>query len=442
MENNNILLPALKEAGVPQEKHAYFLGMLEAYTNKVEEWNVLESIQVADHTDEKAMKIADEHRLKIKRERLEAEKFIKSKREEVQSKMQEFTTEDKALLKIGQHFERVAKSKEESLEFKAKTKERWLAEERQKTLNARKSAIEALGFDPDSFPLSSMDEQGFQTIFDGLKAKKAADEKAAEDARLAEEVRLREQFEEEERQRIIREEQEKIQAEKDKIFQSRREEMSQYFALQYDGKGTITKETSEEDYQKVLANAKLAAQKAEQERLHLIEQQRKTDLFNKNKSDMFRLGFSFQGDYFVFQELRVPESSLRHETFTATAYEKQVADIKKRIDEEREQQRLELLAKEKKEIFNQRKIIFLEMKDYFDEEVTEETTQTEWEGMLAIATEKAEADKKKTILAWVDSFRLPEAPHTENEEEKVWIQEIETKFESFKTWSKKWKNSK
>ena len=144
--------------------NAFFI-MVDEYTEKNN------GLQVTDHTDKPAMANAKAYRLELKKYRLEADAFIKSKRADVQERMAAFTAEDKAWLKAFQMIESKFKALEGELEYKEKYAEIWEAEQAVKRAAERKELLEpyrdVLQF--DFMDLGGMAQAAFDVMLSGAR---------------------------------------------------------------------------------------------------------------------------------------------------------------------------------------------------------------------------------------------------------------------------------
>jgi hypothetical protein len=244
MENLS-LVELVQQSGLQEVKQNEIAESLNRFFNEASKWNeTITSIVIIDPSEVGKMKMAKEGRLTLKNYRLEAEKIVKSKREEVKMKMADFTLEDKLWLRAGQMMEATFKNLESKLEEKEKFAERWEAELKAKLKAERLEKLSEVCDNPNIYPLESMDEYSFNDLFNGLElAKKQkieselAEQKRIEEERIAEQKRIEEQRIENERLKAEADKREKeIQAEREKarfeadkqeaILQAEREEKS------------------------------------------------------------------------------------------------------------------------------------------------------------------------------------------------------------------------
>jgi hypothetical protein len=427
---NNPLLPILQDAGVATAKQQEILTVVGKYLEKVIEWDALANVEVKDHTDVKGMKVASGNRKTIKRERLEGDKFLKAQRELVKEKMAEFKAEDTAYLKIAQYFEQVAKEKEEILEAKEKLKEVWEAEQKKLLAEQREAILKEVVDNPSIYSAENLPEDAFNDLVAALKQQK--------------EDRIKRQLEEEaeaERIRKEAEDAENLLREKKKVFNTRKEEMAPYFHLTYEGKGTITVDTDEETYQRIL----LAAKKA----LQVEEEKKKVDALKiANSTKLFALGFAFDGVNFTWEGMvvggvTVLKSKESFDEFLGVL-ELQIEEKKVEIQKAKEEQAAQKKAQEEAEklkrkqlVFDARKEEWESLKIHSDKVLSLDTTAEEWIEMVQEANKKLEESSPINLGTWVESFSLPMEPLTKNQESLLKIADIKAKFELFKKWAKK-----
>lgn len=421
MENKNPvenpLLPILDSIGVGVEKKNEILEMASTTLEKMSHWKELSAVTVVDHTDKKGIKQSNENRLKIRRERIEAEKFLEGKRAEVKEKKAEFDKEDMAYLKLQQYIQKEAKVLEEELRIKEETAIRYEEEQTKILVENRKKILEEVKENPDYYPLATLPEEAFQDIVDRAK------------------LRIKQQ--EEENARIAKEQAEKAEALKkaQEVFTARKTEMTPYLHLQYEGKGTITLETSQEDYLKVLEAAK-QAYAVEQQRL-LQEQE-----YNKRKSALFALGFAFNGQDFVFaNQLTILGQDVVADKINLEELEKQVTAIKDAIEKQKVIDRQKVLDEQKRQLLLNRKEALLPYKEFVTEEITLETSTADYERILLAAQKAKKESEPVDLKSWIASFKLPAAPEVFSDRDKAIVEDIHAKFVGFQNWSNATANS-
>jgi len=201
-EKTTELVQLVETSGLEKSKQNQIAETLGVFFNKAAEWDAtIRSIVITSPEETGKMKMAKEGRLTLKNMRLEAEKIVKAKRDEVKYAMANFVLEDKLWLKAGQMMEATFKNLETKLEEKEKFAERWEAEQKEKLKAERLALLLPLGFQfENGFDLGNIDEQTFQSLKLGLETAKREKEEAE---RKAEEERIaKEKAEAEERARV------------------------------------------------------------------------------------------------------------------------------------------------------------------------------------------------------------------------------------------------
>ena len=182
----------VEQSGIDKVKGNAITESLNIFFNKAQEWDAtIQSIVINDISETGKMRMAREGRLTLKNLRLDSDKVVKAKRDEIKYRMANDLLEDKLWLKAGQMVEAVYKNLETKLEEKEKFAERKEAERKE---NIRIARVEKLKeypeFDPQFTDLLNMPDVSFDQLISGLqiaKEKRIADEKAAELARIEKE---------------------------------------------------------------------------------------------------------------------------------------------------------------------------------------------------------------------------------------------------------------
>ena len=206
------LVQLVKTSGLEEVKQNQIAETLGIFFNKASEWDAtIQSIVITSPEEIGKMKMAREGRLTLKNMRLESEKIVKAKRDEVKYLMNNFILEDKLWLKAGQMIEATFKNLETKLEEKEKFAERWEAKRKEELKTHRLGLLIPLDFQYDNgFDLGNMNEEMFQSLKLGLETAK----KEKEDAeRKAESERIAKEKEEAERIAKIDVENKRLKAE-------------------------------------------------------------------------------------------------------------------------------------------------------------------------------------------------------------------------------------
>lgn len=160
----------------------------------------LETVVVQDENDKTSMALANTIRLGVRQVRLDAEKTFDLKRQEVQSQMLSYKTEDQLWLKAKQTMQILTKEIEENARWKEETKKRFESE--QKELKIQQRILQVSKYDPEMqrSEFENMSDESFDLFISGIE-KQYNDRIEAE--RKAEEERIaKEKAEAEERERV------------------------------------------------------------------------------------------------------------------------------------------------------------------------------------------------------------------------------------------------
>ena len=188
----NELTVFVEQSGIEKSKGNEITENLNVFFNKAKEWDAtIQSIVINDVSEVGKMKMAREGRLTLKKLRVDSDKVVKAKRDEIKYRMANDILEDKLWLKAGQMVEAVYKNLETKLEEKEKFAER-KEQERKEKIKAERIAklAEYPEFDATYTDLLNIPDSSFDQLISGLqtaKEKRIADEKAAEEARVQKE---------------------------------------------------------------------------------------------------------------------------------------------------------------------------------------------------------------------------------------------------------------
>ena len=388
MNQSTELIQLVETSGLEKTKQNQIAETLGAFFNKAAEWDdTIKSIVITSPEETGKMKMAKEGRLTLKNMRLEAEKIVKSKRDEVKYRMANDVLEDKLWLKAGQMMEATFKNLETKLEEKEKFAERWEAEQKEKLKQSRLAELLPLGFQYENgFDLGNMSEQMYQSLKVGLETAKKEKEEAERKA-------------EEERQHLIKMQQ---------LHEERRSMLLPVWQFEVLLNKDNLSSCSEEEFTKALD---LAIEKKKEYEL-AIENQRKEN------------------------------ERLKAE---AEAKEKQLAEERAKAEKEREESERILLAERKAaeekleaERADARKLAAeLEAKKQAEEKARQQA-EADKKAQIEAQKKAEKAPRVEKINNWIDSMNV-EIPVGLNDDEVV--KQIINKFESFKTWAKSLANS-
>lgn len=252
------LVQLVETSGLEVTKQNQIAETLGVFFNKAAEWDAtIKSIVITSPEETGKMKMAKEGRLTLKNMRLEAEKIVKAKRDEVKYAMANFVLEDKLWLKAGQMMEATFKNLETKLEEKEKFAERWEAEQKETRKQKRIELITPYVADWQFLDLYNMTDEAFETMLSGAKLQHEAKieaERKAEEERIA-----KEKAEAEERARI-KAENEKLKLEAEAKEKQLADERAKAEAERKAMEAKAVKLKAE-------ADAKLKAEKAANEKL-------------------------------------------------------------------------------------------------------------------------------------------------------------------------------
>jgi len=361
MEDKNIkaVIPAdisqqMQEAKVAKD----VFGIVEKLFMGIENFkSKAELINVVDHNDKESMKKAKELRLEIKRERIDSQKLIVQKREDVKQRKSLFDMEDKAYIRIIKVMDEKLSSIEDGLEEKEKIAEKYEEQQREIRLLKRKEIVNNLSDSMSELQYKDMSEETFNIFVSGLEnAKKEKEE--AERKRLEEQERLeKERIKAEEAKakaaeeaRLEREKQilkEKEEAEKKlKKLERDRDRESKMKGLEHLTNIGNYLEISDEEFQSNLLNLKKLKEK-EDKQIELqnkkIEEEKQKKLAAE-KAEKERLEA-------VAKEMEAQNKALEEKRKKAEAESNRLKAENQRIENERiakekaEKERLEKLAK-------------------------------------------------------------------------------------------------
>jgi hypothetical protein len=226
MEEKNSLVTLVSSSGLEEKKQNEIADTLNVFFSKASEWDeTIASIVINDPSEVGKMRMAREGRLYLRSMRLDAEKLVKIKRDEVKYLMNNFVLEDKLWLKAGQMIEATFKNLETKLEEKEKFAERWEAQEKEKIKLKRLEELLPLGFQLENgFDLAAMSESMYQSFKSTIELERKKEEEYKK--KLEEESIERQKLEKEEREKMLAEN-EKLKSEKrkqDEIIKKEREE--------------------------------------------------------------------------------------------------------------------------------------------------------------------------------------------------------------------------
>ena len=275
METTNELVQLVETSGLEVTKQNQIAETLGVFFNKAAEWDAtIKSIVITSPEETGKMKMAKEGRLTLKNMRLDGEKAVKAKRDELKYKMANDVLEDKLWLKAGQMMEATFKNLETKLEEKEKFAERWEAEQKETRKQKRIELITPYVSDWQFLDLYNMTDEAFETMLSGAKLQAEA---KIEAERKAEEERIAKEKAEAEEKARIKDENEKLKLEAEVKEKQLADERAKAEAERKAMEANAAKLKAE-------ADAKLKAEKEANEKLQ-AEIRAKAEAEEKTKRD-------------------------------------------------------------------------------------------------------------------------------------------------------------
>lgn len=228
----------------------------------------VDAIEVKGIHDQMSMQLADVARKNVKNARLVAEKIFDAKRDEVQNAKAEFDLEDKLWLKAKQVMQLKFKAIEEKAEWKARTVERYEAEQKELRTQVRIEKVHKYNPNVNRIEVENMSEEMFNMFYAGLE--KAYNDRIEAERKAEEERVAREKAEAEERERI-RKENERLRKEaeeKEKQLAAERAKAEEQ-RKEAEEKARLEREEADRKLRAEQEKARLEAEKAAAERARL-----------------------------------------------------------------------------------------------------------------------------------------------------------------------------
>jgi hypothetical protein len=228
----------------------------------------VDAIEVKGVHDNMSIQLADVARRNVKNARLAAEKIFDAKRDEVQNAKAEFDLEDKLWLKAKQVMQLKFKAIEEKAEWKARTVERYEAEQKELRTQLRLERTHKFNPDVNRIDVENMSDEMFTMFISGIE--KAHNDKIEAERKAEAERIAKEKAEAEERERIRLENErlkKEAEAKEKQLVAERAKAESERKALEE--KARKEREESERKFREEQERARLEAQKAAAERAKL-----------------------------------------------------------------------------------------------------------------------------------------------------------------------------
>jgi len=174
------LVTLVQGSGLPDTKQNEIAVTLSTFFEYAATWTkTVDDLKIESPTETGKMQMARAGRLDLRGKRLEAEKLVESKRQQVKAAKSAFDLEDTLWLKAGQMMVAQFKHLEGQLEEKEKFAERYEAAERAKLAAERREVLGPLGFNDPSIDLGTLSPQIYEAIKANLEKEKADREEAA-----------------------------------------------------------------------------------------------------------------------------------------------------------------------------------------------------------------------------------------------------------------------
>lgn len=291
MEPKTELTVFVEKSGIEKSKGNEITESLGVFFAKAQEWDdIIKSIVIDKPGEVGKMKMCREGRLTLKNLRLDSDKVVKSKRDDIKYRMAADILEDKLWLKSGQMVEATFKNLETQLEEKEKFDEIWNAKIKEAKRVERLSRLqtEFPEFDSQFTDLLNMPDESFNQLVSGLQT---AREAQIAEKKAADEYRYKMEQEEAAERERIRVENEKLKAaaiEKEKELEKERAK------VEAERKAAELKAQKERIIQQAKADAdrKVAELKAKKEREAAAEKLR----IEKDKSDKLQAELKAKAD--------------------------------------------------------------------------------------------------------------------------------------------------
>jgi len=206
----------------------------------------IDSIVVSDENDFVGMEMARKARLAVRQIRLDAEKVFDGKRQEVQTLMLQYKTEDTLWLKAKQIMQAMTKEIEEIARYKEETRQRYEAKLREERIKMRTEQVHRFRPDIPVEDFANMSDESFEIWLKSIE---------------------KEHHEKLERERLEREREERLKREmqeKQKLYNERKAEISKYAFFTDVSKFKLSLDTTEEEYQNMITTCKKAKQEYEE----------------------------------------------------------------------------------------------------------------------------------------------------------------------------------
>jgi hypothetical protein len=175
METQNDLIRLIDQSGLAKEKTVQLGENLTKFFNVAVDWNdKIDQIVITDPNQKSEMKVARETRLMLRQYRIDAQKLIKSNRDELKQQMSDQILLDKLYLNAGKMISATFENLESKLEQKEKFAENWEREQRAILRSERLSQLSEFTESSDLYAIAveNMSADQFAEYLNGIKIKR------------------------------------------------------------------------------------------------------------------------------------------------------------------------------------------------------------------------------------------------------------------------------
>jgi len=175
METQNDLIRLIDQSGLSKEKTVQLGENLTKFFNVAIDWNdKIDQIVITDPNQKSEMKVARETRLMLRQYRIDAQKLIKSNRDELKQQMSDQILLDKLYLNAGKMISATFENLETKLEQKEKFAERWETEQRAILRSERLSQLSEFTESSELYAIAveNMGVEEFKYYLSGIKLKR------------------------------------------------------------------------------------------------------------------------------------------------------------------------------------------------------------------------------------------------------------------------------
>ncbi len=329
----NQVLAIIEQSGLEESTAENLKLKFSPFIEQALEWNEkAKTLKVTDVTQVREMRMAREGRLALKDIRVRVEKTRKELKEDSLRK-------GKAIDLVANLLKSLIEPTEQYLETQEKFAEIQEANRKEEQRKLRTALLEPFGVQTEFYKLDEMDETTFQNLYQSSKnahENRIAEEKRLEEDRIAreqQEVKARERIrlenerlkaEAEERERIMREERMKAEAERKAAEEAAAKKLAEEKA----------KAEAEQKAMREEAQKKLAAERAERERVEAeLKAKQEAEAKARAEAEAAAEAELSKGDKEKFQDIINSLESIKGKyTFKSKKYKALAASVDELID--------------------------------------------------------------------------------------------------------------